>query len=286
MFKQIVLKILKYLAVTVALYPIFFIIITAFKTKEGFYNNMFNVSFETITAQNFIAIFQNYHIGNYILNSLIITVVSIVLLMTISIPGAYALINLKNKLLKYLIIVFFLIVMFVPEEMTIISEFFFFAKYHLVNNLLSVIILNVASCIPETLLFCCALFMQIPKEYEDISTLDGNTNSQYAFNIAAKIVAPTMLLIIISNMINFWNDLYAPLLLLSKENVKPVSLAILFLNTKVASNPPYLMAAIIISTIPLIFLCFCAYFYLRKKKKGDLKNAYSNKKFIKKVFKK
>lgn len=69
------------------------------------------------------------------------------------------------------------------------------------------------------------------------------------------------------NICDFWNDMYTPLLLLSNESVKPVSLAILFLNTKVASNPPYLMAAIIISIISLVVVCSFAFFILSKKRR-------------------
>lgn len=164
-------------------FPIIYIIYLSLLSKEQYFKGDFIFHF---TFENYYNLIFNFKIGNYIFNSLIITIVCVFFILLFSIGSAYALINM-NKKKKTIILLLLLLIMVIPEETTIISEFYFFAKLGYVNTLIGVIILNISSYLPETILLTYSLFSTIPKSYEYAAKLDGAGSFKISNLILSKI---------------------------------------------------------------------------------------------------
>lgn len=116
----VVEQILLLLMAVFVLYPLFFVLLTSFKTNSDVILNPFGIS--TFEPQNYITAWFTGKVGSYLLNSVITTLVTLVIQVVIIVLAAYAFGKLKpwgyNALLSLL-----LMTMFVTSEMTTVPNY-------------------------------------------------------------------------------------------------------------------------------------------------------------------
>ena len=146
--------------------PIYWMIVTAFKTDTEIVN-VNNVSYFPLkfTFNNFISLFSQLKFGNFLKNSLILSLCSAVIVVIYSILGGYALARYKFKG-KNPIIIFFLLSQMIPGVLVTIPIYLIYAKLHLINTLFGLLVIYVITNTP----FCRRCFLSFER-YAGISCL-------------------------------------------------------------------------------------------------------------------
>lgn len=235
------------------LYPFFYAIITSLKTKESFYQNPLGIVSD-MTFQNYLTIWGNFSIGRKMLNTALVVFSSTAIILFLAIPSAYFINQISNSIIRKIIFFALFVFIFIPEEVFIITEYDMMSSLGLVNNYLSVIIIYSASFLPETILFLCLYFLQIPKEFTEAAKLDGINDFRYLFHFVVPISRAAIFVLTITTVISLWNTFLIPMLLLYDENVKLIMPSLSGLITKHSNNPTYQMAGTLISILPLILI--------------------------------
>jgi ABC-type glycerol-3-phosphate transport system permease component len=234
--------------------------INALKTRPGYYTNPFALPPAPLQWINFSAMVSQFKILLLFRNTFIICVGTIVLLILLGVTGSYAFAKLRFRWTQpvYIAIV---ATLFIPAQVTMIPMYVLFAKVDLVNSYVGVILAYTAQFIPEVVMLMTANFRSIPNEMLEAAEIDG---CRYG-DVLRHVVLPTgraaVFLTIIFYFIVMWNDLFIPMILLQKMDMRTVTVALASLIARYTGDPPYQFAGLLLSAIPalIVYVVFQQY---------------------------
>ena len=168
--KQVILIIVS----VVAIYPIYYMVVTAFKSRPTWLQNQFGLPIP-FTFQNIIDALNKGNIPLWLLNSLIVTIASLVVSTIVSALAAYALARFRfagrNLYFNSMIAL-----MVIPPAVLILPLFVLMVNIGLVNTLPSVIIIYSGLLIPFSVYLLVSFFRSLPPELFDAAAIDGCSN--------------------------------------------------------------------------------------------------------------
>lgn len=256
--KKLVLKTAVYLLLViwaaVVLFPFYWMIITSLKS-HGAYNAEFVPKFfvASPTLENYANAFTAVPLGRYLLNTLIFTVVTTLVMMIVIVPAAFAFARLEFKG-KNLLFTAFLSLMMIPQELVIITNYVTVTNLDLRNSFTGLILPSVVSVFYIYLLK--ENFAQIPNEMYYAAKVDGTSDLKYLCRVMIPVCKPTIVTIAILKIIECWNSYVWPRLVTDNEAYFLVSNGIQHIRESGfgRENIPAMMAAVVVISIPLIAL--------------------------------
>lgn len=253
-------KIIKFIVVLLSalfiLYPLFFSVITALKTKEAYIESPLGISIDSFSFDNFIKITSNFDFAHKMGNSAIVVIISLIIIFFFSIPAAFYLCNLQNRVAKHVLTIVCFSFMFIPEEVLILPEYNLMAKMGLINNFLSVIIIFVAVSLPECIYLLYMYFQLVPNTIINAARSDGATELQCLKRLVVPICKGPILVVLFTTGIALWNSFLIPMLMLHDEDKKLLLPSLSGLITKHSTTPTYQMAGLLLSMVPLVLVYF------------------------------
>ena len=243
----------------VSIYPFFYMIMTSLMTAGEAINQY--VFPRTPMFENYLEVWTSNNFQKYTINSIIISSITVVGVLTTSIPAAYSFARIEFPF-KNLIFYLLLLSLMIPEIITLLP--------HLLIIRGEIIPLPFGSSWMNTLqgltvpfmgnIFVIFLlrqyFKKIPNELWEAARLDGATH----FYFLTRIVVPmSMPIIVTAGLFTFiiaWNSFAWPLLILTKEDWYPVTVSIYSFVREVGPNFHLLMAACLIAIAPILLLYF------------------------------
>ena len=256
--KTVIGKIVKYIVIIISalfiLYPLFFSIITSLKSKETYVESPLGVSFDSLSFDNFIKISNNFNFLQKMSNTALVVVTSLLIIFAFSIPSAFYLCNMKNRIVKHFLTIICFSFMFIPEEVLIIPECNLMSKLGLINNYFSVIIIFVAISLPECIYLLHMYFSLIPSTIVNAARLDGATELQCLKRLVIPVCKGPIIVVLFTTGIALWNSFLIPMLMLYDEDKKLLLPSLSGLITKHSTTPTYQMAGLLLSMIPLVFV--------------------------------
>lgn len=236
------------------LFPFYWMILSSVKTYSA-YTSEFVPKFFTFhpTFQNYIDAFTTVNLGRYLLNTLIFTVITTVLMILVIVFAAYgfARLNFRGKNLVFTI---FLSMMMIPNELLVITNYVTITKMNLRNTFLGLILPSVTSVFYIYLLK--ENFEQVPDELYYAAKVDGTSDFKYMWKVMLPICRPTLVTVTILKVIECWNSYIWPRLVTDDPAYFLVSNGIQEIreNGFGRENIPAMMAAVVVISIPLILL--------------------------------
>ena len=235
--------------------PLYWMIVTAFKTQTAIFTYPIEWFPKEITLQNFTDLFARFPFGKVLVNSAIVSVsYSIISIVTCSMAAfAFAKIPFRGSeaLLKV-----YLATLMIPFQSTLIPLFMLFKCAGLSNTYGSVIIPSLFRVFG---IFLLVQHMRtIPDDYIDAARIDG---ASY-FTILWKVILPLSLPIIagyaVITFMDAWNDYLWPLVMLTKPEMMTVPVALGMVNGQFERNFGVQMAGSLISIIPVVLIYLAA----------------------------
>lgn len=220
---------------------------------------------KTPTLDNYRSVFKQVPVFRYIINTLIVAVISIAGNVIFSTMAGYALGRLKWKG-RSLVYSIFIGTMVIPLEGVMISQFIIIRNMNLQNTLLAVALPGLCGAI--NILLMTNAFKSIPKELEESAMVDGaNLWQRFLY-----ICVPQVTVIGIFAFVGSWNDFLWPLIVISDEKQYTLTLGMNRLKGMFIQDPRLIAAGALVSLIPIIimFCCFQKYFF-RGLEQGGIK---------------
>ena len=235
--------------------PLYWMIVTAFKTQTAIFTYPIEWFPKEITLQNFVDLFARFPFGKVLVNSAIVSVsYSIISIVTCSMAAfAFAKIPFRGSevLLKV-----YLATLMIPFQSTLIPLFMLFNSAGLSNTYGSVIIPSLFRVFG---IFLLVQHMRtIPDDYIDAARIDG---ASY-FTILWKVILPLSLPVIagyaVITFMDAWNDYLWPLVMLTKPAMMTVPVALGMVNGQFERNFGVQMAGSLISIVPVVLIYLAA----------------------------
>ncbi|WP_297317140.1 carbohydrate ABC transporter permease [uncultured Bifidobacterium sp.] len=224
---------------------------------------------KTPTWQNYVSVFRQVPVFRYMLNTVIVAILSIAGNVIFSTMAGYALGRLKWRG-RGLLFTIFMGTMVIPVEGVVISQFLIVRSVGLQNTLLAVALPGMVGAV--NILLMTNAFKSIPDELEEAAQVDGANLWQRFYRICVPQVRGTMTVVGIFAFVGAWNDFLWPLIVISDESNYTLTLGMNRLKGMFISDPRLIAAGALVSLIPILvfFACFQRYFF-RGLEQGGIK---------------
>ena len=266
LYKLFIYAVLLALAVSIVV-PVGWVFLASIKENSEFYGNPWAMP-KGVYIQNFIDAFAEARMGDYFMNSVIVTALALLLLLVLALPAAYVLARYRfpgSKLcnvmfmgglfinVNYIVVPIFL--MFVDGDRwmnQVIGRGFF------LNNLFIVALVYAATALPFTIYLLSGFFITIPKDYEEAAFVDGCGYWRTMIQVMMPMARPSIITVILFNFLSFWNEYIISMTLLTgEEQTLPVGLMRLMQAQQAAANYGRLYAGLVIVMLPVLILYIC-----------------------------
>jgi len=187
--------------------------------------------------------------GRYFVNSVYVTVMTVIVEVILSILAAYAFSRMKF-MGKSLLFVLLLSTMMVPGEVLLVPNFITLSKLHWVNSYKALIVPWVVSVFAIFLLR--QHFLQIPDELQDAAYLDGAGHTRFLFQIMVPLSRPPIATIALLKFIGSWNAFLWPLIVTNSPKMRTVPVGLMSLMQDEGPQYHIWMAAATMALIPVV----------------------------------
>ncbi|WP_246552226.1 carbohydrate ABC transporter permease [Vallitalea pronyensis] len=236
----------------VCMFPLLWLILNSFKTQEDLFTNTWGLP-KSWTLNNYVNAVIEGNIGNYFINSLLISVVSVSITIFLSTMTSYGITRLKWKL-SGIVLSLFLMGMMIPTYGSIIPLYSIFNMTHILGKYIAVIIPNVTFAIPMSIFIMTGFFSTLPRELEEAAIIDGCSLLKAFWKVIMPLVKPGIITIAVISFINAWNDLLFPQIFLSDQNKMTLPVGLMAFKGMYATDYVGMIAAIVITVIPVIVI--------------------------------
>jgi len=207
----------------------------------------------TPTFGNFIEAWTGSKLGDALINSVIITSISVFILVVLGALAGYGIVRLTagwSSVAFYL----FMIGLFIPVQLGMIPLYRFFASNGLLGSVVPIILVYVGLRMPFTVFLFVQFMRQLPKEYEESASIDGAGPMQMFLRIIFPLSSAVTGTAVILNSLFAWNDFMLPLLYLGGTSARTVPVAIYSFIGDAFTNWPVLFACLLIGMLPVLIV--------------------------------
>jgi len=236
----------------VALFPMWFLIINTFKVKKEIYTNFFGLP-KVWTLDNYAALMENSDFFVYFRNSFLVVVVSLFMILLLGSLCAYALAHWRTKFSRG-IYYFFVIGMMLPIKIATIRLLQIMKALNTLNTLFSLFPVYIAMGLPTAVFILTEFIHGLPGELYEAGYMDGAGRFRIWYRIVIPLIRPALATVAIYNLVPIWNDLWFPLIFITKESSKTVLLAVTRLQGQYTTDWPKVLTILTLSALPVIAL--------------------------------
>ncbi len=248
-----------FIVTVVSIYPFFYMISTSFMTV-GEATNQYLFP-KKLIFENYLEVWTSNNFQRYTINSLIIATIVVSGILITSIPAAYSFARIdfpfKNVIFYFLLVSLMIpeIIMLLPHLLIIRGEIIplpFGPSW--MNSLQGLTVPFMGNIFVIFLLR--QYFKKIPKELWDAARIDGASHFYFLYKVVVPLSLPIIVTVSLFSFILAWNAFAWPLLILTKDDWFPVTVSIYGFIREVGPNFNLLMAACVISIMPILILYF------------------------------
>jgi N-acetylglucosamine transport system permease protein len=263
--KIVIYFVLGLLAISIIV-PVGWVFVASIKKNSEFYGSPWNLP-ESFYFQNFIDAWGSAHMGEYMLNSVIVTAVALIILLIVALPAAYCLSRFKFKLRKILNILF-MAGLFINVNYIVVPIFLMFIDADKVlkswglaplflNNIYVLALVYAATALPFTIYLLSGYFVTIPKTYEEAAYIDGSGYLRTMVKVILPMARPSIITVILFNFLSFWNEYIIAITLLTDPKggkTLPVGLMNLMKAQNAAAEYGRMYAGLVLVMLPTLIL--------------------------------
>lgn len=234
-----------------SVFPFFWMIIGSTNTSLDILAG--KMTFGSQLIENFKILFTKYNMSQVLLNSVKVSVITVISVLIVTSMAAYGFQIFKSRG-KERVYSFFMLTMMIPFATLMIPLFKIVVGMNLLNSHFAIILVSTASVF--MIFFFRQSFSNYPVEIIQAARVDGASEGKIFFNIFVPSMKSTFFAAAIYSFMTSWNAYMWPLIVLRTNEMKTTPLLISYMSS--AYNPEYgvILLAIVLSTLPVIIIFF------------------------------
>lgn len=261
---SLVVKILIYILLgfwsLVNLFPIYWMFTFSLKNnKEIFGENVAGLPRQWLW-KNYASAMKTGHMGVYFINSIIVSVLAILLTLIAAMMATYAITRLKWKFAKQMN-AFFMLGLTIPIHASIVPIYVTLSNVGLLNTRVALIVPYAAFSLAMAILISTGFMDAIPKDLDEAATIDGCGVWRTFFMVIVPLMKPAVSTIGIYTFLQCWNELMFANIFISKDSLKTLPVGIQALSGQYTTEWGPIGAALVVATFPTLFV----YIFLSKR---------------------
>ena len=236
--------------VLLVLLPLYFTLITSFKTQENYSRDKFGFP-DPIYTGNIQTALRG---GRYFLwfkNSVILSGGAVLLSTSVSALAAFSFARMRfsgrNSLLSIVTAM-----MVIPPVVMLIPLFLLLTRLKMTSTYWGAILVYAALITPFSVYLLTNFFKTIPFEIVESALLDGATSMDILVRILLPLSGPALVTLAVVNMLWVWNDLLVALVLLPQDDLRPLMVGVTVFGSRYNRDVPVAMMGMLMASIPMI----------------------------------
>lgn len=268
LYKIFIYVVLIALAITIIV-PVAWVFMASIKQNSEFYGNPWTLP-AGFYWQNFVAAWNTAKMGEYMINSVIVTALALIILLLVALPSAYCMARFQFRGRKFLNICF-MAGLFINVNYIVVPIFLMlrdgdvwmkkmFGSGIFLNNLVVLAIVYAATALPFTIYLLSGYFVTLPHDYEEAAYIDGASYSKAMWQIIFPMAQPSIITVILFNFLSFWNEYIISMTLMSSATgakTLPVGLLNLMQAQQSAAQYGIMYAGLVLVMLPTLILYIC-----------------------------
>ena len=233
----------------ISIFPLWFLVINTFKVKKEIYLNFFGLP-QKWTLENYESLLGSRDFFVYFRNSFLVVVVSLSMILFVGSLCAYALAHWRTKTSRG-VYYFFVIGMMLPIKIATIRLLQIMKALNTLNTLFCLFPVYIAMGLPTAVFILTEFIHGLPRELYEAGYMDGASRFRIWYRIVLPLTRPALATVAIYNLVPIWNDLWFPLIFITKESSKTVLLAVTRLQGQYTTDWPKLLTVLTLSSLPV-----------------------------------
>jgi len=237
----------------IAIFPVLLVIINSVKSRRA----IFRAPLELPSVSNwdpvgYDTVFKRANFDQYFLNSLIVTIVALILIFIAGTMAAHALAEYRfrgNTLMG----LYLAIGIMIPIRLGTVSILQLVVSLRLVDTLAALILVYTAQGLPLGIFILSQFMRQVPRDLKDAARVDGASEYRI-YLMTLPLVRPALGTVMVFNMIPIWNDLWFPLILAPSEKTRTVTLGAQQFLGQFVNDWNAVLASLTLAMLPVLVL--------------------------------
>lgn len=268
LYKAFIYICLSVLAITIIV-PVAWVFMASVKQNSEFMGNPWALP-AGFHWQNFTDAWVKARMGEYFFNSIVVTVLALIILLVVALPAAYVLARYRFRGSK-LWNIMFMGGLFINVNYIVVPIFLMFVEGDKVarsmmghpfflNNIFIVALVYASTALPFTIYLLSGYFATLPMAYEEAAYVDGAGYFTTMIRIIMPMAKPSIITVILFNFLSFWNEYIIAMTLLTDPNggkTLPVGLMNLMKAQNAAAQYGQLYAGLVMVMLPTLILYIC-----------------------------
>jgi raffinose/stachyose/melibiose transport system permease protein len=242
-----------WLWLVIVIVPIYWIVITSFKTQSNYFTTNPFAPPTAPTLDNYRVVIEA-DFARYFVNSAIVALGAVVPAVLVSFMAAYAIVRGGDQWLLRSVNSLFLMGLAIPLQAAIIPIYLIIIRLHLYDTLLAIILPSIAFAIPLSVLVLSNFIRDVPKELFDSMRVDGASQWVTLWKLAFPLTRPALVTVSIYSGLAIWNGFLLPLILIQSPTQRTLPLALWTFQGQYSINVPAVLASVVLTTLPILIL--------------------------------
>ena len=242
-----------WLWLAIVIVPIYWIVITSFKTQSNYFTTNPFAPPTAPTLENYQVVIEA-DFARYFVNSVIVALGAVVPAVLVSFMAAYAIVRGGDQWLLRSVNSLFLMGLAIPLQAAIIPIYLIIIRLHLYDTLLAIILPSIAFAIPLSVLVLSNFIRDVPKELFDSMRVDGASEWVTLWKLAFPLTRPALVTVSIYSGLAIWNGFLLPLILIQSPTQRTLPLALWTFQGQYSINVPAVLASVVLTTLPILIL--------------------------------
>ncbi|WP_329130154.1 carbohydrate ABC transporter permease [Streptomyces sp. NBC_01476] len=204
------------------------------------------------TFDNYSADFSN-GFGRYFLNTVVVTAAVVAIVLLLVPPLSYAIVRSRGRLTTG-VFRLFLLGLAIPAQAVIVPMFYVISKAGLYDNLIGVILPTAAFSLPVCALILTGVMRDITPDLYEAMAVDGAPPWRVFFQLVLPLSKGGLSTIVVFSALQAWNGFLFPLVLTQSDSAKVITLGLYNFQTEHGVDIPGLLAAVVLSMLPILIV--------------------------------
>jgi len=236
----------------IVLIPVYIMLRASFESRETYAQNGPLGLPTEFTLDNYVGAFD-LGFGTFLLNSGMIAVGTVALVLVFVPPLAFAIVRGRSRWVR-LVFKIMLFGLAIPSQVVVIPLFYLIDRLGLYDTLLGVTLPTAAFLIPLATLILSGSMRDIGNDLYEAMAIDGASSIRTFFQLVLPLSRGGIATIIVFSALNAWNAYLLPLILTRSSDLRVATLGLGVFKQEFSLNIPGLMAAIVLTIIPILLI--------------------------------
>ena len=240
--------------VAIVLVPFYVMVMTSLKNQAELLRNPLDFSLDLgqgwALFRAYAELFRDFNFGSYLWTSTYVCLLTVVLTLLFSVPGAYAVARLRFRGRAAFSRSILLIYM-VPMIVLALPIYIAFSMTGLRNTILGLVMIYPVTTIPVALYMLQGYFRGLPAEVEEAGLMDGLSRLQVIWKITLPLSLPAMASVSLYVFMIAWNEFLLAFMLLDDPAIFTLTRGVAALDSSEVPRQN-LMAGAVVATVPIM----------------------------------